>query len=297
MVLPLENGEERSLNSQIPRRGPFGAQIKTDNTDDLTYNLGSIINFPLQGIPRRGKFVGDLLDRLPRKEKFMPKLAKRVKANNELVDKEKVYTPEEAIELAKKTATTKFVGSMEVHIRTFIDAKKTDQAVRGTVSLPHGTGKTKKVAAFVTEAKEKEAKDAGAALVGGEELIKQIKETEKTDFDVAVAEPAMMPKLAQIAKILGTRGLMPNPKTGTVGANVGEIIKEIAGGKVTFKNDDSGNIHQIIGKSNFDTKQLVENLKALYEAVTQSRPSTVKGQFLGNVTINVTMGPGIRTKV
>ena len=227
----------------------------------------------------------------------MAKIAKRVKANNELVDLNKIYTAEEAIELAKKTANTKFVGSVEVHVRTLIDAKKTDQAVRGTVSLPHGTGKTKRVAAFVTEAKEKEAKDAGAALVGGEDLIKKIKETEKTDFDVAVAEPALMPKLAQIAKILGTRGLMPNPKTGTVGANVGQIIKEIAGGKVNFKNDDSGNIHQIIGKSNFDSKQLLENLKALHQALLQSKPITVKGQFISSISLNSTMGPGIRLKM
>lgn len=227
----------------------------------------------------------------------MAKLAKRVKANNEQVDVNKVYTLEEAIELAKKTANTKFVGSIEVHIRTLIDAKKTDQAVRGTVSLPNGTGKTKKVAAFVTEAKEKEAKEAGAAIVGGEELIKQIKESEKTDFDVAVAEPAIMPKLAQIAKILGTRGLMPNPKTGTVGPNIGQMVKEIAGGKVNFKNDDSGNIHQIIGKSNFDSKQLLENFKAFYQAVTQSKPSTVKGQYIGSVSMNATMGPGIKLKV
>ena len=133
----------------------------------------------------------------------MPKLAKRVKANNELVDQNKIYSAEEAIELAKKTANTKFVGSLEVHIRTGIDPKQTDQAVRGTVSLPHGTGKTKRVAAFVSDAKEKEAKEAGAVLVGGEQLIKQIKETEKIDFDIAVAEPALMPKLAVIAKILG----------------------------------------------------------------------------------------------
>ncbi len=227
----------------------------------------------------------------------MPKLAKRVKANLELVDREKVYSAEEGIELAKKTATTKFVGSVEVHIRTLIDAKKTDQAVRGTVSLPHGTGKSKKVAAFVTDTKEKEAKDAGAEIVGGEDLIKKIKESEKTDFDVAVAEPALMPKLAQIAKILGTRGLMPNPKTGTVGADVGKIIKEIAGGKVNFKNDDSGNIHQIIGKSNFPNDQLLANLKALYRAVTESKPSTVKGQFISGVSINATMGPGIKVKI
>jgi large subunit ribosomal protein L1 len=227
----------------------------------------------------------------------MAKLAKRVKANNGLVDINKVYSPEEAIELAKKTANTKFVGSVEVHVRTLIDAKKTDQAVRGTVSLPNGTGKTKRVAAFVTEIKEKEAKEAGAVLFGGEELIKQIKETEKTDFDVAIAEPALMPKLAQIAKILGTRGLMPNPKTGTVGANIGAMIKEIAGGKVNFKNDDSGNLHQIIGKTNFDSAKLLENLKVLMKAVNESKPQTVKGQFISSVTINSTMGPGIRVKI
>ncbi len=227
----------------------------------------------------------------------MPKLAKRVKANNELVDPAKVYSLEEAIELAKKTANTKFVGSIEVHVRAKIDAKKTDQAVRGTVSLPHGSGKQKRVAAFVTDAKEKEAKEAGAVVVGGEELIKKIKESEKTDFDVAVAEPAMMPKLAQIAKILGTRGLMPNPKTGTVGPSVGAMINEIAGGKVNFKNDDSGNIHQVIGKSNFETGKLAENFKALLRAINQSKPSTVKGQFLGSVSINSTMGPGIPVKL
>ncbi|MBI5530337.1 MAG: 50S ribosomal protein L1 [Candidatus Doudnabacteria bacterium] len=227
----------------------------------------------------------------------MAKLAKRVKANNELVDENKVYSAQEAIELAKKTANTKFVGSMEVHIRVNIDAKKTDQTVRGTVSLPHGTGKTKRVAAFVTEAKEDEAKKAGAVIVGGEELIKQIKETEKTDFDVAVAEPALMPKLAQIARILGTKGLMPNPKTGTVGANIGELIKEIAGGKVNFKNDESANIHQIIGKTNFESKALLENLKALYEAVVQAKPTIIKGQYVLNLSINSTMGPGIRVKM
>jgi large subunit ribosomal protein L1 len=227
----------------------------------------------------------------------MAKLAKRVKKNNEMVDINKVYTPEEAIELAKKTANTKFVGSIEVHFRTLIDAKKTDQSVRGTVSLPNGTGKTKRVAAFVTEVKEAEAKAAGATIVGGEELIKKIKETEKTDFDVAIAEPAMMPKLAQIAKILGTRGLMPNPKTGTVGVNIGDMVKEIAGGKVNFKNDDSANIHQIIGKSNFDSKALLENLKTLNQAILQAKPMSVKGQLISSITINSTMGPGIRVKM
>lgn len=224
-------------------------------------------------------------------------VSKRAKANLELVDKDKIYTAEEAVELAKQTATTKFTGSVEVHIRTGIDAKKTDQAIRGSVSLPHGTGKTLKIAAFVTEAKEKEAKSAGAAIVGGEELIKQIKETEKTDFDVAIAEPAMMPKLAQIAKILGTRGLMPNPKTGTVAENISQAIADIAGGKVNFKNDDSGNIHQIIGKTNFETAQLVDNLKTFMTAVHAVKPSTLKQQFVLSTSLNSTMGPGIKFKM
>lgn len=215
----------------------------------------------------------------------------------EVVELGKVYSVDEAIELVKKTATTKFIGSVEVHIRTGIDPKKTDQAVRGSANLPHGTGKTKKIAAFVTEAKEKEAKDAGATLVGGEDLIKTIKETEKTDFDVAVAMPALMPKLAQIAKILGTRGLMPNPKTGTVGENVAQLIKEIAGGRFNFKNDDSGNIHAIIGKSNFESKALVENFQALLTAIKSAKPATVKGQYLVSTSLNASMGPGIKVKI
>lgn len=224
-------------------------------------------------------------------------LTKRAKANNELVDKNKVYSAQEAIELAKKTATTKFVGSIEVHIKTAIDAKKTDQAIRGAITLPHGTGKTKRIAAFVTEGKEAEAKSAGAEIVGGEELIKKIKETEKTDFDIAVAEPALMPKLASIAKILGTRGMMPNPKTGTVSENITTAIKEIAGGKINFKNDNSGNIHQIIGKVSFDNDQLLANLEKFMEALHAAKPAAVKKNFILNCSLNSTMGPGIKFKI
>jgi large subunit ribosomal protein L1 len=226
----------------------------------------------------------------------MARISKRAKANTELVTKDQAHSFEEAIELVKKTANTKFVGSVEVHFKTNIDPKKTDQSIRGTISLPHGTGKVKRIAAFVTESKEAEAKQAGAQVVGGEELIKQIKETEKTDFDVAVAEPAMMPKLATVAKILGTRGLMPNPKTGTVSENISQAIAEIAGGKVNFKNDDSGNIHQIIGKSDFDSAKLVENLRAFYDAVMQSKPAAVKKSYIANMTVNATMGPSIKVK-
>ncbi len=227
----------------------------------------------------------------------MSKQSKRLKASVELVNKDTLYSAAEAVELAKKTATTKFTGSVEVHVRTNIEAKKTDQAIRGSVTLPHGTGKTKRIAAFVSDAKEAEAKAAGANLVGGEELIKQIKETGKTDFDVAVAEPAMMAKLAQIAKILGTRGLMPNPKTGTVSDNIAEAIKEIAGGKVNFKNDDSGNVHLTIGKTDFDSSKLQENLKAFYDALLQSKPAAVKKQFIAGISMNATMGPGIKVKM
>lgn len=227
----------------------------------------------------------------------MPKESKRLKTGRESVEKDKIYTPEEAVELAKKTATTKFTGSIEVHVRTNIEAKKTDQAIRGTVTLPHGTGKTKRIAAFVTDAKLAEAKSAGAETAGGEELIKEIKESGKTNFDVAVAEPAMMAKLAQIAKILGTRGLMPNPKTGTVSDNIAGAIKEIAGGKVNFKNDDSGNVHLTIGKSDFDSAKLLENLKAFYNALVQSKPAAVKKQFIAGISLNATMGPGIKVKM
>jgi large subunit ribosomal protein L1 len=164
------------------------------------------------------------------------------------------------------------------------------------VTLPHGTGKTLRVAAFVPEAQVEAAKAAGAILAGGEDLIKTIKESEQTNFDVAVADPALMPKLAQIAKLLGTRGLMPNPKTGTVGVDVPAMIKEIAGGKINFKNDDTGNIHLIIGKTNFSDAQIIENFKTALEAITKSKPSTVKGQFLVATYINATMGPSVRVK-
>lgn len=227
----------------------------------------------------------------------MKRFSKRYKSNAEVVDKSKVYGIEEAVSLLKKTANTKFTGSVEVHVHTAIDTKKTDQLIRGTVSLPHGTGKTKRVAAFVTESKEKDATAAGAVVVGGEELIKKIKETEITDFDVAVAEPAMMPKLAQVAKILGTRGLMPNPKTGTVGENIGALIKEIAGGKINFKNDDTGNVHVTIGKANFDDQRLVENYQAFQTAFNQGKPSGVKGIYIKSAYINVTMGPSLRIKL
>lgn len=227
----------------------------------------------------------------------MAKASKRFRGNAELVEKGKIYSIEEAVEIVKKSANTKFVGSVEAHVRLGIDPKKTDQSVRGSLTLPHGTGKVKRVAAFVSEAKEKEAKEAGATLVGGEELIKKIKETGKTDFDIAIAEPSMMKNMASIAKTLGQRGLMPNPKTGTVTEDISGVIKQIAAGKVDFKNDTSANVHQIIGKTDFDASKLVENFKAFLETLQSAKPTSVKKQYIVNVSLNATMGPGVKVQI
>lgn len=211
-----------------------------------------------------------------------------------IIDREKQYTIEEAIDLVKKTSKTKFDSSLEAHFRLGIDIKKGDQQVRSAVSLPHGTGKVIKIAAFVTPDKQKEAKKAGADLVGGEELIEEIKKTEKTDFQIAVAEPLMMPKLAKIAKILGTRGLMPSPKNETVTPNPEKSIQELKKGKISFKNDDTGNIHVTFGKISFDAKKLIENYKSLLGSITKAKPTSLKGVFIKNISICSTMGKGVK---
>ena len=209
-------------------------------------------------------------------------------------DKTKSYSIEEAIELTKKLSKTKFDGSVEAHFRLGIDAKKGEQQIRTAISLPHGTGKTVKVAAFVSPDKEKEVKAAGADFVGGEDLIAEIKKSEKTDFQVAVAEPLMMRNLAQIAKILGTRGLMPSPKNETVTPNPAKAVTELKKGKVSFKNDDTGNIHVAIGKVSFDNKKLVENFNVILSAIKKAKPSSSKGIYIQNISVNATMGPGVK---
>jgi len=226
----------------------------------------------------------------------MPR-SKRYVELKKLVDAKKLYSPAEAIELAKKTAKTKFDGSLEVHLRLGIDISKSDQQVRTTVVLPHSTGKTKRIAAFVTADKEKDAKDAGAEIVGAEELIEEIAQTGKVDFDVAVATPDMMPKLAKVAKILGPKGIMPNPKTDTVGPNVKKMVEELKRGKVTIKNDSTGNIHQALGKVTLDSKDLLENFEAVLAAIKKNKPAGAKGTFIKNVVITSTMGPGIKVDV
>jgi len=214
-----------------------------------------------------------------------------------MVDPKKVYTREEAIELAKKTSSVKFDASIEVHLRLGIDPSKGDQQIRSTIIFPHTIGKTKTVAAFVPPDKEKEAKGAGADIVGGEELIEEIKKSGKINFEVAVATPDMMPKLAKVAKILGPKGLMPNPKTETVGPDVKKMIEELKKGKVTFKNDDTSNIHQIIGKVSLEDKQLLENLNAFLEAVEKAKPASSKGVYIKSATISSSMGPGIKLEI
>ena len=224
-------------------------------------------------------------------------MSKRLLAAIKEVDLTKTYTPEEGIRLAKQTSTVKFDASVEVHFRLGIDPKQTEQKIRTQVMLPHGVGKSMRVAAFVSSAKEKDAVAAGADVVGGEDLVKEIKQSEKTNFDIAVAETTMMKNLASVAKILGQRGLMPNPKTGTVGEDVTKMIKELKSGqKLDVKTDDSGNIHTIIGKVSMDEKRLLENFQALKEAVYRAKPQSVKKDFMKTITITTSMGPGIRVE-
>lgn len=222
-------------------------------------------------------------------------MSKRMAALRAKVDKNKTYSLDEAIGLVKETAGVKFDASVEVHARLGIDPKKGEQQIRATVVLPHGTGKSKTVAAFaLTPEKEAEAKAAGADKVYGEEDIKRIKDTAKIDFEVAVTTPDVMPKLASIAKILGPKGLMPNPKTETVGPNLTKMISELKKGKITFKNDDAGNVHVSIGKVSFSAEQLKANLVAFLEALKRAKPASAKGTYIKNLVLASSMGPSIR---
>ena len=213
------------------------------------------------------------------------------------IDRTKQYTITEAAVLIRETNPAKFDASVEVHLRLGIDPKKGDQQVRATVSLPHGTGKTKRVAAFVPADREAEAREAGADLVGSKELIDQIRSSEKTDFDVAMATPDIMRELAPIAKILGPRGLMPSPKNDTVTTKVGETVRNLKGGMVAFKNDALGNIHQLIGRASWDATKLEENLTTFLEAIRRAKPPSAKGVYVQSAYRATTMGPSIRIQM
>lgn len=221
------------------------------------------------------------------------KRGKNYKKAFEKVEKDKKYTIEEAVKIIKENKIAKFDESVEIHAKLSIDPKKGEQQVRGAVVLPHGTGKTKKVA-VVTSIKAKEAKDAGADMVGGEEMIEKIKNNKISAFDILVATPEMMPKLAQVAKILGPRGLMPSPKTETVTEKIKETVEMLKKGKVNFKNDDGSNVHQVVGKVSFDGSKLVENIKSFMEAVVKAKPQALKGKYLISASICSTMGPGVK---
>ncbi len=210
----------------------------------------------------------------------------------ELVEPGRIYSPLEAANLAKTSSPTKFDGTVEVALRLGVDPRKADQMVRGTVNLPHGTGKTARVVVFATGDKAAEAEAAGADRVGSDDLIAAVQEG-FLDFDAAIATPDQMAKVGRIARILGPRGLMPNPKTGTVTPDVAKAVSDIKGGKISFRVDKQANLHLVIGKTSFSVQHLVENYAAALEEVIRAKPSAAKGRYLKKVTFATTMGPGI----
>ncbi|RBP44868.1 50S ribosomal protein L1 [Garciella nitratireducens] len=210
------------------------------------------------------------------------------------IDREKLYDLSEAVELVQKTATANFDETVEAHIRLGVDSRHADQQVRGAIVLPHGTGKKVKVLVFAKGDKIAEAQDAGADYVGGEEYIEKIQKENWFDFDVVVATPDMMGLVGKLGRILGPKGLMPNPKSGTVTFDVGKAIKDIKAGKVEYRLDKTNIIHVPIGKVSFGTQKLQENLSTLLEAIIKAKPSASKGQYLKSIVISSTMGPGIK---
>lgn len=221
------------------------------------------------------------------------KLSKRYKEAVKLVDKKKLYSLKESVAQLKKMPPTKFNQTVDLHFHLGIDPKKSDQLIRGTVRLPHGTGKSIRVAAFCKGEQEKEAKEAGADFVGGNDLIDKVAGG-FLDFDAAVATPEMMRDLSRLGKILGPRGLMPSPKTQTVTNNVALAIKEIKSGKIEFKVDKQGGIHTPVGNISFTEEQIVENASKVIEAIKHARPQTVKGDFIKSVSISASMSPGLK---
>jgi large subunit ribosomal protein L1 len=220
------------------------------------------------------------------------KRSKTYRAAAEKIEPGRIYTPLEAVRLAKETSPTKFDATVEVAVRLGVDPRKADQMVRGTVNLPHGTGKSPRVAVFASGEKAEEAKAAGADVVGSDDLVAQI-QGGFLDFDAAVATPDQMAKVGRIARILGPRGLMPNPKTNTVTMDIGRAVSDIKGGKVNFRVDKQANLHLVIGKASFSEEQLAENYAAVLDEVLRAKPSAAKGRYLKKITFSTTMGPGV----
>ena len=226
----------------------------------------------------------------------MPKHGKRYLNLLEKYDRNKVYDADEAVKVVKDLASAKFDETVEAHIKLGIDPRKSDQTVRSTVALPHGTGRQVRVVAIAKGEKLKEAEEAGADYVGGEELVKKIKEG-WLDFDAVVATPDMMGLVGkELGRVLGPRGLLPNPKAGTVGFNIAEIIKEIKAGRIEFRNDKTGVVHAPIGKASFEPEKLAENLRAFVKAVEAAKPEAAKGTYIKSVHIATTMGPSVKVK-
>ncbi|MFK7810154.1 MAG: 50S ribosomal protein L1 [Saprospiraceae bacterium] len=226
----------------------------------------------------------------------MAKLSKKRKAANAKVDPDKLYNLQDAMALIKEVNTTKFDASVDMHIRLGVDPRKADQALRGTVTLPHGTGKTKKVLVFCTPDKEEEAKAAGADYVGLKEYIDKVAGG-WTDVDVVIATPNVMAQVGRIGRTLGPRGLMPNPKTGTVTPNVGAAVADVKGGKISFRVDKTGIIHSPVGRVSFTADKLKDNANELMMTLLKMKPSTVKGIYMKSVTVASTMSPGIKIDV
>ncbi|MEV3992032.1 50S ribosomal protein L1 [Streptomyces sp. WAC05374] len=222
------------------------------------------------------------------------KRSKALRGADAKVDRERNYAPLEAVRLAKDTATTKFDGTVEVAFRLGVDPRKADQMVRGTVNLPHGTGKTARVLVFATGDRAAAAEAAGADIVGSDELIDEISKGNRlNEFDAVVATPDLMGKVGRLGRVLGPRGLMPNPKTGTVTMDVAKAVNDIKGGKIEFRVDKHSNLHFIIGKVSFDETKLVENYAAALEEILRLKPSAAKGRYIKKATLTTTMGPGI----
>ena len=224
----------------------------------------------------------------------MRKASKKYVEASKKVEKNNAYSIDEAIKLVKETSITKFDGTVEVAIKLNVDPKKADQQLRGSLVLPNGTGKSKKILVIAKGEAAKAAKEAGADFVGDTDMIEKIQKENWFDYDVIIATPEMMPELGKIGRILGPKGLMPNPKTGTVTPNPVKTIEDIKKGMVEFRTDSYGNIHTIVGKVSFDESKLVENLTYIINTISKLKPASVKGKFITNISVASTMGPGIK---